>query len=91
MKLNDFFTNLGLQNGDIIVAVNNKNYTSDIANEILYDCDNWKENDPITFKIKRNGLEKIIKGTVKIPFEETKGYNATDPSKAKLKEAWLKG
>jgi predicted metalloprotease with PDZ domain len=90
-KLNDFFTNLGLQNGDIILAVNNKNYTPDIANEILYDCDNWKENDSITFKIKRDEQEKIIKGTVKLPFEEIEGYKAIDSTKAKLKEAWLRG
>ena len=76
---------------DIIMAVNDKNYTPDIVDEILYDCENWKENDPITLKIKRNGVEKIIKGTVKLPYEDIEGFKATDTSKSALKEAWLKG
>ncbi|SHG43131.1 Predicted metalloprotease, contains C-terminal PDZ domain [Flavobacterium fluvii] len=91
MILNDFFTNLGLLGDDIIIAVNDKNYTPDIVDEILYDCENWKENDPITLKIKRNGVEKIIKGTVKLPYEDKEGFKATDNSKSALKEAWLKG
>ena len=91
MELNDFFTNLGLVGGDIIMAVNDKNYTPKIVNEILYDCENWKENDAITLKIRRNGVEQIIKGTVKLPFEEKEGLKAIDTSKSVLKEAWLKG
>lgn len=91
MALNDFFTNLGLMASDIILAVNDKNYTSDKVNEILYDCDNWKENDSITLKIRRNEVEQVIKGTVKIPYEKIEGLKALDPSKSALKEAWLKG
>jgi len=91
MELNDFFTNLGLVGGDIIMAVNDKNYTPKNINEILYDCENWKENDAITLKIRRNGVEQIIKGTVKLPFEEKEGLKAIDTSKSVLKEAWLKG
>jgi predicted metalloprotease with PDZ domain len=91
MELNDFFTNLGLVGDDIIMAVNDKNYTPKNNNEILYDCDNWKENDAITLKIRRNGVEQIIKGKVKLPFEEKEGLKALDTSKSVLKEAWLKG
>lgn len=91
MPLNDFFTNLGLVGGDIIMAVNDKNYNSNNVDEILYDCENWKENDPIMVKIRRKGIEQVIKGTVKLPYEEKEGYKATDSSKSMLKEAWLKG
>lgn len=91
MELNDFFTNLGLVGGDIIMAVNDKNYTPENINEILYDCENWKENDAITLKIRRNGAEQIIKGKVKLPFEEKEGLKALDNSKSVLKKAWLKG
>ena len=91
MELNDFFTNLGLVGGDIIMAVNEKNYSRKNINEILYDCENWKENDAITLKIRRNGVEKIIKGKVKLPFEEKESFKATDASKSTLKEAWFKG
>lgn len=91
MELNLFFTNLGLLGGDIIMAVNDKNYSPDKVNEILYDCESWKENDAITLKIRRNGIEQIIKGTVKLPYEEKESFKASDASKSVLKEAWLKG
>lgn len=91
MRLNDFFTNLGLVSGDIILSVNDKEYTPEKVNEILYDCDNWKENDSITLKIKRNKEEIIIKGTVKLPHEEIEGLKLLDTSKSTLKDAWLKG
>ena len=91
MELNAFFIQLGLVAGDIIMAVNGKNYTPDKVNEILYDCENWKENDAITLKIRRNGVEQTIKGTVKLPYEEKENIKATDSSKSTLKEAWLKG
>ena len=90
MMLNDFFTNLGLLSGDIILAINGKEYTPEKVNEILYDCDNWKENDPIGIKIRRNETEMTINGTVKLPYEETEGLVATDTTKTTLKEAWLK-
>ena len=34
----------------------------------------WKENDPISLKIKRDGKEQIIKGTVRLPYEEKSTY-----------------
>jgi predicted metalloprotease with PDZ domain len=91
IKLNVFFTNLGLVWGDIIMAINNKEYTPDKVNEILYDCDNWNENDAITLKIRRKDAEIIINGTVKLPFEERDGLKALNTSKTALKEFWLKG
>lgn len=91
MELNVFFTHLELKGGDIIMAVNDKNYTPDNVNEILFDCENWKENDAITLKVRRNGIEQTIKGTVKLPYEEKESFKASDASKLALKEAWLKG
>ena len=35
--------------------------------------------------------EETIKGTVKLPYEESETFKATDASKDKLKNAWLKG
>ena len=90
MELNVFFTNLGLLPDDIILAVNDKNYTSNTVNEILYDCENWKENDAITLKIRRDGKEQIIVGKVKLPTEEKESFKTNDPSKSALKDAWLK-
>lgn len=89
--LNVFFTHLGLKGGDIIVAVNDKYYTPEKVDEILTDCKNWKENDPISVKIKRDNVEQTINGTVQLPKEDVEELKVLDPSKSKLKEAWLKG
>jgi len=51
----------------------------------------WKVDDAITLKIKRNGKEETINGKVALPYEEKETFSAKDTSKNTLKEAWLKG
>ncbi|MCA1920297.1 peptidase M61 [Flavobacterium piscis] len=91
LDLNVFFSNLNLKAGDQILTVNEKTYNLDNIYDLITESENWKENDPITIKIKRDGKEQTIKGTVKVPFEEKETFKATDASKEKLKNAWLKG
>lgn len=89
--LNEFFNTLGLKGGDIIVAINDKNYNLDNIYEMIMGTQTWKENDAISVKINRNGKEMTITGKIKLPFEDATSFEATDISKTKLKEAWLKG
>ena len=91
IDLNVFFTNLNLKAGDGIVSINDKAYNLDNIYDLIGESEKWKDNDPITIKIKRAGVEQTIKGTVKVPYEETETFKATDASKEKLKNAWLKG
>jgi predicted metalloprotease with PDZ domain len=86
-----FFKNLNLKGGDKILAVNNKSYNLDNIYDLITESESWKENDAITVKVKRGTKEETIKGTVKLPFEESETFKATDASKEKLKNAWLKG
>ncbi|MBP4140079.1 M61 family metallopeptidase [Flavobacterium geliluteum] len=90
IELNDFYKNLNLKSGDIILSVNNKPYSLDNIYDLVGESQGWKENDPITILIKRNGAEQTIKGTVKLPYEEIETFKATDASKEKLRNAWLK-
>ncbi|WP_413999226.1 peptidase M61 [Flavobacterium sp. W1B] len=90
IELNNFYTNLGLKADDILLSINDKAYSLVNIYEMIGASQNWKENDAITLKIKRNGKEQIIKGKVKLPYEEKAGLKSTDASKTKLKEAWLK-
>lgn len=87
----DFYKNLGVKDADILLEVNGTKYNLDNVYDMIMGSLTWKENDPITVKVKRNGKEIQLKGTIKLPSEEVEGYQATDASKAKLKEAWLKG
>jgi predicted metalloprotease with PDZ domain len=91
IELNDFYTNLGIKGGDILLAINDKTYSLDNIYDMIMESEKWKENDAISLKIKRDGKELIIKGKVKLPYEEKQSFMATDATKATLKEAWLKG
>ena len=89
--LNDFMNGLGLKGGDYIVAFNDKPYNLDNIYDMIMEGQNWKADDDITVKIKRDGVEKTITGKVKQSFMESEGYKVTDTSKEKLNSAWLKG
>jgi predicted metalloprotease with PDZ domain len=91
IALNSFFTELNLQGGDIIVSINNKPYSLTNIYDMISDSDNWKENEAIVVQIKRNGKEQTVKGAVKRPYEEISTFKATDSTKEKLKNSWLKG
>lgn len=90
IELNVFYTSLGLKGGDVIMAINDKPYTLENIYDMIGASQNWKENDAITVKIKRDDAIQTIKGTVKLPYEEKQTLKATDASKTQLKEAWLK-
>jgi predicted metalloprotease with PDZ domain len=90
IELNDFYTSLGLKGGDVIMTINDKAYSLENIYDMIGASQNWKENDAITVKIKRDGAIQTIKGKVKLPYEEKQMLKATDASKSQLKEAWLK-
>lgn len=91
IELIDFYKSLDLRGGDILLEINEKPYSLDNIYDMISDSQNWKENDTISIKIKRDGKEQTIKGKVKLPYEEKEGLKATDLSKNSLKESWLKG
>ena len=87
----DFYKTLKAKSGDIIQEVNGTKYTLDNIYDLIMVSEGWKDNDPITIKVKRSGKEVVLKGTVKLPSADAEGWKASDTSKAKLREAWLKG
>ncbi len=91
IELNEFFKALSLKGGDIIVAINGKNFNKENIFELITTSQNWKENETISLKIKRDGKEETINGKVALPYEEKETFSAKDTSKSTLKEAWLKG
>jgi S1-C subfamily serine protease len=82
---------MDLKGGDIVLAINDTKYNLDNIYDMIIGSMSWKENDPITVKIKRDDKELILKGSVKIPMDEMEGYQATDESKKTIREAWIKG
>jgi predicted metalloprotease with PDZ domain len=90
IELNEFYTSLGLKGGDVILAINDKAYSLENIYDMIGASQNWKEDDAIAVKIKRDGAMQTIKGKVKLPYEEKQLLKATDTSKSQLQEAWLK-
>lgn len=90
-ELHIFYTTLDLKGGDVILSINDKPYSLDNIYEMISDSQKWKENDPISIKIKRDGKELIIKGNVKFPYIDSESPEGTDASKAAIRTAWLKG
>jgi predicted metalloprotease with PDZ domain len=91
IALPDFYSTLGLKGGDTITEINGTAYNLDNIYDMIMGSANWKESDPITVKIKREGKEMTLTGKVKLPYEDASTWEATDKSKEKLKQAWLKG
>jgi predicted metalloprotease with PDZ domain len=89
--LNDFMTTLGIKGGDIILAFNDKPYNLDNIYDLIMESQNWKNDDTISAKIKRDGKEQTLTGKVKLSMHEEETYNMSDTSKEKLNAAWLKG
>lgn len=87
----DFYKSLGIKAKDVLLEINGTKYNLDNVYDMIMGSLGWKENDPITMKIRRNSKEMLLKGNIKLPMEEIEGFQATDASKEKLKEAWLKG
>ncbi len=87
----DFIKTLGLKGDDVILAVNGTSYNLDNIYDLVMGSMNWKEGEGITVKVRRNGKEQELKGKVRLSYEEAEGYIATEASKIKLRNAWLKG
>lgn len=90
IDLNVFYTNLEIKNGDVILEVNDKKYDAENIYDLIMSSQNWKENEAISLKIKRDGKEQTITGKIKLPSEEKDGFSANDNTKKTLKDAWLK-
>ena len=51
---NSFLTNLGVQQGDILLSINDKTYSTKNIYDLFSDSNLWKNGDVMHFKIKRN-------------------------------------
>jgi predicted metalloprotease with PDZ domain len=91
VTLGNCLTKIGLQSDDTILAVNGVNYSLDNVYEMMSSVQDWKEGQIISIKIKRNGKEQTLSGAAQITYNETEGYQVTNPNKQTLNSAWLKG
>lgn len=89
--LHPFLKDLGVQGGDILVAINGKAYNLDNINDLIIWSTLLRENDEVQLTLKREGTELKLQGKAILPTELIPGFQFTDKTKTALKEAWLKG
>jgi hypothetical protein len=87
---NNFMNAMGVKNGDEIIEMSGSAIDASNPMNVLMAGYGLEEGDSMTMKVKRNGEIIELKGKVKLNYVDGSGFKFTDPSKAKLKDAWLK-
>ncbi len=89
---NSFLNDLGIKGGDILVSINDKKYTLQNVYDLLKDPNQWKEGDPITFKVRRGDEIVSLNGTVSIPTLKKKMIQpiaTISPLQARVLKTWI--
>ncbi len=89
--LQPFLKNIGIEPGDVLLSVNTIKYNLDNINDLIIWSTSLKEEEEVTFIIRRNGVEKQFSGKAILPQERIPGYQFTETAKESKKQAWLKG
>ena len=89
--LQPFLKNIGIEPGDVLLSVNTIKYNLDNINDLIIWSTSLKEEEEVTFIIRRNGVEKQFSGKAILPKERIPGYQFTETAKESIKQAWLKG
>jgi len=95
IKLNSFFEDLGVENGDVIKTVNGESYNIQNAYDLVMASQNWKEGEDFNMVVERDGKEITLKGKISTPtdMQATIGEKElpADSKAVMLRKAWLKG
>lgn len=87
---NNFMNALGVQNGDEVIEMNESPIDASNPTNVYMAGYGMEEDEPVSMKVKRNGQIVELKGKAKLNYMDGSGFKFVDPSKEKLKNAWLK-
>lgn len=94
IALNNFFTDLGAEGGDVIKSIDGRATNLVNIRLIIGESFNWSPDREITMVVDRDGKEVTLKGKVGTPVLQewtiTPMENVMD-NQVMLREAWLKG
>jgi len=88
---NELLNAMGLQNNDILLAINDVKVDASDMMSIFGSVFNLQEGKPMAIKVNRNGKIIDLKGTTKINYIDAPGFIVSDPSKKDRRESWIKG
>jgi len=89
-KKNELYKALGVQNNDVLVAVNGKKLDASDVTSVLTPFFKLKVGNDMKISVNRNGSVQELSGKIKLNYVDAQGYQFADPSKSNIKEAWLK-
>lgn len=95
INMNSFLESMGVQGGDVLISVNDNQYTKDNIMGLIQSARGWKIGDEVTFVIERDGKEMTLTGKAMEPKATTTSLVEMDlpetDAKVQLRKAWLKG
>ena len=93
IELSTFFSETGMQAGDIIKSINGKSYNVQNIYDLISDSVTWEAGDDIEITVVRNGQEQQLKATITEPMSTglrlVELMNA-DGEQMELRHSWLK-
>lgn len=94
IPMNSSMRDMGLEQGDILKAVNGQEFTMESAQNILMESFSWTPDTTLEILIERGGEELSLQanlGTPKVEKFSMAPLKNTTPQQLRLREAWLKG
>ncbi len=92
--MNTFFTDLGVESGDIIKSINGTAYNLDNIRNLIMNSMGWKEGDDFKMTVIRDGEELTFESKLEQPKIEKSTLKAKDLESSsnayQLRQAWLK-
>ena len=94
IALNSFYTNLGIQGGDIIKSINNTLINLESIRPLIVESFTWPANKEITVEVERAGELLTLNGEAGTPSLNVQTIVPTQnvsSQAAELREVWLRG
>ncbi len=92
--MNTFFSELGVEGGDIIKTINGKEYSLQNIRPLVMSSMSWEEGQEFTMTVDRDGEEVTFETKTEQPFITKESLQSMDleasDERYKLREAWLK-
>ncbi|RZK18946.1 MAG: peptidase M61 [Flavobacterium sp.] len=86
---NKFLSSLGIQNGDVLLKINETSFIPEDGYASLLLGMGFTEGEPVTMSIIRKGKKMQITGKAKLNYSDQDGFRFEDQTKASLKNSWL--
>ena len=93
--MNSFFSELGVEGGDVIKTINGTEYSLENIRPLIMSSMSWEEGQEFTMTVERDGEEVSFETKTTQPYINKTSLQSMDleasDKRLELREAWLKG